>query len=171
MKRAMVLVGILLCLVCGMWYQGLNVEPTAQASPPVGVTPTVLARGTYGDFNVKSSAPYDEGFKFEAKASKAGVDLIVRQHEYGIDASTGWHRHPGPVFITVTHGTLTFYEYDDPTCTPIVVPEGHGYVDTGRGHLARNESGAPATDISVISAPVGKPFRSELDAPAPHCPF
>jgi hypothetical protein len=75
------------------------------------------------------------------------------------------------VFITVVEGTLTFYEVDDPTCTGKVLTAGEGYLDTGHGHLARNESGAPAKDVTVIIAPVGQPFRGELPAPGPHCPF
>ena len=75
------------------------------------------------------------------------------------------------MFITVTEGEITFYEYDDPTCTPIVVKAGGGYVDTGRGHMARNETNVPAKDTTVIIAPVGGAFRGELDAPAPNCGF
>jgi len=86
-----------------------------------------------------------------------------------VNGSTGWHQHPYPVFITVTRGTLTFYDASDQTCTPIPVSQGGGYVDSGKGHLVRNESGAPAADISVIMAPVGAAFRSELPAPNPNC--
>jgi hypothetical protein len=71
----------------------------------------------------------------------------------------------------MTEGQVTFYEHDDPTCTPKVVSKGQGYVDTGKGHLGRNESGAPAKDVTVIFAPVGLSFRGELDAPAPQCKF
>ena len=138
------------------------------ASPASGVTPTVLARGTYDAFKVMS---YPEGsglFKAEAKRA---TDVVVRRHQYAPGGSTGWHSHPYPVFITVIEGTLTFYAYDDPTCTPIVVTAGHGYVDSGKGHLGRNETGASATDISVIMAPVGGAFRGELSEPGPHCDF
>src|SRR5882724_10792173 len=92
------------------------------ASPPSGVTPTVLARGTYDAFKVKSSpnSPVD----FKAKA-KSPIDVVVRRHDYAIGSYTGWHSHPGPVFITVTQGELTYYEYDDPTCAPHVVSSGH----------------------------------------------
>jgi hypothetical protein len=138
------------------------------ASPPSGVTPTVLARGTYDAFKVKSSpnSPVD----FKAKA-KSPIDLVVRRHDYAVGSTTGWHTHPGPVFITVTVGQLTYYERDDPTCTGHVVSAGHGFVDNGRGHIVRNESGQPAQDVSVIIAPVGGAFRGELDAPSPYCGF
>jgi len=49
--------------------------------------------------------------------------------------------------------------------------ERQGYVDSGSGHIARNETGATAVDISVIMAPVGAVFRSELVAPNPYCGF
>jgi hypothetical protein len=138
------------------------------ASPASGVTPTVLARGTYDAFKVKSSphSPVD----FKAKA-KSPIDLVVRKHDYAVGSTTGWHTHPGPVFITVTVGQLTYYERDDPTCTGHVVSAGHGFVDNGHGHIVRNESGQLAQDVSVIVAPVGGAFRGELDAPGPYCGF
>lgn len=142
---------------------------STKASPPSGVTATVLARGTYDSFNVRSD-PHGTISDFRAK-SQAPIDLVVRKHDYLPHASTGWHGHPGPVFITVIQGQLTFYEYDDPTCTPHVVRAGEGYVDTGGGHIGRNETDAPAQDISVISAPVGGVFRTELSAPNPYCGF
>ena len=138
------------------------------ASAPSGVSPAVLARGTYDAFKVMSYPESGGLFKAEAKAP---IDLVVRRHEYIVGGSTGWHAHPYPVFVTVISGAVTFYDYDDPTCTPTVVTAGHGYVDSGRGHLGRNESGQPAVDISVIMAPVGAVFRSELDAPNPNCGF
>ena len=139
------------------------------ASPAVGVQPTLLARGAYEDFKVKSikGSPVE----FDVKA-KSVVDVVVRKHDYAVASHTGWHSHPGPVFITVTEGTLTYYLYDDPTCTPHEVSKGSGFVDDGRGHMVRNESGQPAQDVSVIIAPPAPAlFRGELDAPNPRCGF
>lgn len=140
----------------------------AVASPATGVTPTVLSRGTYDAFKVKS-APKGP-IEFEAEA-KPAIDVVVRRHDYLVGSTTGWHRHPGPVLITVTQGELTYYEYDDPNCTPHVIEAGHGFVDDGSGHIVRNESGEPAQDVSIITAPVAGGFRSELAAPGPHCDF
>jgi hypothetical protein len=140
----------------------------SMASPPWGVTPTLLARGTYDAFEVKS--PPQSPVDFKAKA-KSPIDIVVRRHDYAVGGYTGWHSHPGPVFITVTQGELTYYEYDDPSCTPHVVTAGHGFVDDGLGHMVRNESGQPAQDVSVIVAPVGGAFRGELPAPNPYCGF
>jgi hypothetical protein len=139
------------------------------ASPPTGVTPSLLARGAYEDFKVKSvkGSPVE----FDVKA-KSVVDVVVRRHDYAVGSHTGWHSHPGPVFITVTQGTLTYYLYDDPTCTPHRVTAPGGFVDDARGHIVRNESRQPAQDMSVIIAPPAPAaFRGELDAPNPNCGF
>ena len=138
----------------------------AWASPAVGVTPTLIGRATYEPFKVET----DSLVQVEVKA-KSHLDVVVRTHDYAAGGSTGWHTHPGPVFISVVQGQVTFYEADDPTCTPHVVSAGQGYVDTGRGHLGRNETGQPARDVTVILAPVNLPFRGELPAPNPNCGF
>ncbi len=79
----------------------------------------------------------------------------MRRHDYAAHSTTGWHTHPGPIFITVTQGQLTYYEFADPT-----------------GHVVRNETDQPAQDISVITAPVGGVFRTNLPANAnPNCGF
>ena len=146
----------------------LAIATVTLGSPASGVTPTLLARGTYDAFKVMSYP--DNGGLFKAEA-KQPIDVVVRRHDYAPGGSTGWHAHPYPVLITVTQGTLTFYEYDDPTCTPHRVSAGEGYVDSGHGHIARNETDQPAEDTSVIFAPVGGAFRTELAAPGPFCPF
>ena len=68
-------------------------------------------------------------------------------------------------------GQVTFYERDDPTCTGKVVRAGEGYVDTGEGHIGRNETGQPARDVTVIIAPVGGAFRGELHGTELNCNF
>ena len=145
----------------------LGAVATAEAEPPIGVTPNLIGRGTYDGFSVKGD-PSVVSFAAEAKQP---VDIVVRTHDYAPGSSTGWHAHPGPVFITVLEGKVTFYELDDPSCKAKVVSKGEGYVDTGHGHIGRNESGAPAKDVAVVIAPVGKAFRSELPPNAPQCKF
>jgi hypothetical protein len=159
--------GVLLAVV------GVAAAIVTGASPPVGVTPTLIGRGTYQPFKVEMGEDPDYShypLNFKARA-KGPVDLVVRVHDYQAGSSTGWHTHPGPVFITVLEGQITFYEHDDPACTPTVVTAGHGYVDTGHGHIGRNQTAQPAKDVSVFIVPVGQPFRAELPAPNPYCGF
>lgn len=173
MKKAVVKTAVVLLPLVA----GLAAGVVTWGSPVLGVTPTVLVRGSYEAFKVKSE---EQALGFQAK-SRSPVDIVVRQHDYApstpeVTTTTGWHTHPGPVFITVVEGTLTFYEYDDPTCTPQVLTATDtfkpGYVDTGHGHMVRNEkTDQPAKDITVIIAPPGEAFRGELDAPNPYCGF
>jgi hypothetical protein len=140
-----------------------------KANPPTGVTPTLLARGTYQPFNVRSD-PQGSIDDFRAH-STGSIDVVVQRHDYLPGANTGWHQHSGPIFITVTSGTLTFYEYNDPTCTPHIYTAGQGFVDTGDGHIGYNRTNAPASDVAVAIAPVGAAFRTELSAPNQYCGF
>ena len=107
--------------------------------------------------------------------TKNGFELAVRTFKYDPGSFTGWHTHPGPVFIQVVRGTVTFYEADDPSCSPIVVDSGESYLDLGaHGHIGRNETADTAQDVTVLfgppeTGPTG--FRIDL-SPAPgNCPF
>lgn len=137
-----------------------------------GSASTLLARATFSD-------PKDPAFKVkritgdwqvEIKA-KPGVDIAVQSIVFQPGAQSGWHGHPGPAFIQVKSGTMTFYESGDPSCTPIVRTAGQGYLDLGDdAHIARNESNAPAENIVTYFAPPGAALR--IDKPNPgNCPF
>lgn len=137
-----------------------------------GSNSTLLGRTTFspaseGPFKVKRM---EGDWHVEIKALR-GLDLAVQRIVFQPGAQSGWHRHPGPVFIQVVEGTINFYDSDDPTCTPITRTKGEGFLDTGdHAHIARNESGAVAENIVTYFAPPGAPLR--IDAPAPgHCPF
>jgi len=137
-----------------------------------GSTSALLGRTTFSD-------PTDPTFKVKRITgdwhveikSKPAFDLAVQRIDFPAGSHSGWHRHPGPVFIQVVSGTMTFYESDDPTCTPIVRSAGQGYLDAGdHAHIARNESGVPAQNVVTYFAPPGADLR--IDAPAPgNCPF
>ena len=75
MKRKFSLVVVVLLLALAV-----SVAVT-KASPPSGVTPTVLARGTFDAFKVKSApgSPVD----FKAKA-KSPIDVVVRRQRGGL---------------------------------------------------------------------------------------
>jgi hypothetical protein len=89
--RRAVAAGTALALLAG-------VRAVALASPPSGVTPTVLARGTYDAFKVRSYPQGPGDFKAE---SKAPTDIVVRQHVYA-----PWlvHRLAHPPGPGVHHG-------------------------------------------------------------------
>lgn len=51
-------------------------------------------------------------------------------------AGSGWHYHNGPVFVSVTMGTLTFWTS---TCRKFQITAGQGYIESiGQVLLAKN---------------------------------
>jgi len=52
--------------------------------------------------------------------TKSDSDVYVVRNTVVPGGQSGWHYHPGPSLITVVQGTATFYDGDDPTCTPRV---------------------------------------------------
>ena len=133
---------------------------------------TPLARATFSD-------PGDPVFKVkritgdwhvEVKA-KPALDVAVQSIVFPPNSHSGWHGHPGPVFILVKKGEMTFYESHDPTCTPKLVSAGQGYLDRGDGHIGRNLSGLPAKDITVYFAPPGTTAAQlRIDIPEAEAP-
>ena len=120
--------------------------------------PTLTVKRVTGDFHV------------EVKAHPA-MDVAMQQINFPVGSQSTWHTHPGPVFIIVSQGTMTFYESDDPTCTPEVKTAGQGFLDKGEhAHIARNESGAPAQTVVTYLVPQGVPLRHDEQNPG-NCPF
>jgi len=137
-----------------------------------GSSSTVLGRATFSDpndqnFNVKRITG---DWQMQIK-SKPAFDIAVQSIVFQPNGQSGWHTHPGPVFIEVVSGTMTFYQSDDPTCTPIVRTVGQGYLDLGEhAHIARNESGAVAQTIVTYFAPPGAALKIDADNPG-NCSF
>ena len=140
-----------------------------RATPGSGSISTPIGRATFED-RLKVKRADDSGWKVDVKA-KPDFDIAVQTIEFPAGAHSGWHSHPGPVFISVVEGTMTFYESDDPDCEPTVRSAGQGFLDVGdHAHIARNESGAKAKNVVVYFAPPGAPLR--VDQPDPgNCTF
>jgi len=136
-----------------------------------GTKSTLLGRSTFqADDQTFKIKRMTGDWQLEIKA-KPAFDLAVQSITFAVDAQSGWHRHPGPVLIQVVKGEMTFYESDDPTCTPLRKKAGEAYLDAGdHAHIARNESGAPAENVVTYFVPPGDSLR--YDAPRPgNCPF
>lgn len=134
-----------------------------------GTTSTLIGRATFAEaFHVKRAAA--DGWDVKVKATPA-LDVAVQRIVFQPGGQSGWHSHPGPVFISVVEGTMTFYESDDPDCAPTVRHAGEGFLDVGdHAHIARNETSDPATNVVTYLAPPGAALR--IDEPNPgNCPF
>lgn len=156
-----------LALVATLITATLIMSP-AVATPGSGFVGTQVAKGLYGDIEVKAKT---DSFDLKLKSTGAS-DIHVVRNAIAVGGHSGWHTHPGPSLITVTVGVITAYDGADPLCSAKVYHAGQGFLDPGSGdvHLLRNESGAPAETVAVQFLPAGAQRR--IDAPEPtNCKF
>jgi quercetin dioxygenase-like cupin family protein len=140
---------------------------TVLATPPTGVTPTLIAKGRFAQFDAKAKT----GHWTSRLKTKGESDLEVLEVKIAPGGSFGWHSHPGPSMVIVKSGTATFYMGDDPNCTPHIVQAGQGFIDHGGDvHLVRNEGDVELVNIVTSLIPAGAERR--IDEPSPgNCPF
>ena len=141
----------------------------AQATPPSGVTVMALAPVALFD-EIDAKAKFGDDWEAEIETRESS-DLHVIQVTIQPGGTIGWHSHIGPSFVIVKSGTATFYEGDDPDCTPNVLPTGSSLFEPGGDvHIVRNEGSVPLVNVVVQLIPAGAPRL--IDAPDPGtCPF
>lgn len=156
-----------LTLVCAAQF-------AAEATPPSGIAFSAVGRGTMPAFSVKRKDK-DIDWRLALDADQP-IDVATQIVTFQPGGSSGWHTHPGPIFFVVKTGTLTVYEGDDPSCTPVVFATGTGAVEAGSGshsHFVKNETGSVAEALVTYLVPVGTPqaqLRTDLPNPG-NCPF
>jgi mannose-6-phosphate isomerase-like protein (cupin superfamily) len=96
--------------------------------------PTVefVARGTIGHLDASN-----QRVKVKRLADARGrrsADHAVVELTFAPGSSTGWHKHPGVVLVTVASGRLQHWE----NCTKTVYEAGDSFVEQGHVGLARN---------------------------------
>lgn len=165
--------GTVVAVVCG--YVGI-----VRATPASGFVGTTLAVGRVAPFEVSNHALLDPDGKPHSKKNMwlsyqkttAPSDLYVQSNVWAPGGTTGWHTHPGQSLITVTAGTVTAYEGDDPSCTPTEYTVGMTFVDPGGDHVhvLRNEGALEARTIAVQLLPAGAGRRIDA-AGSPGCSF
>jgi len=156
------------------------VERPLEATAPAGVTFTVLNRATVPEFDARRRYRQESDdpqldkkvWKIELEATRM-VEVWTVLFTVQPGGHGGWHTHPGPAVFTVSAGTLTMYEGDDPSCTPQLFPAGTGSIEAdspAHYHLLRNETDSVAQTIVTFIVPVGASIRTDLPDPG-NCPF
>src|SRR5262249_53862081 len=153
-----VLAGVL--VACGIGAVALKV---ARATPPKGLAQTVIA----GPIELDEMHLVSEGHGHSVQVKTKGIsDAYVVHTIIAPGGDTGWHWHPGPVFVLITAGTATAYDADDPTHTPAVYSAGTGFLDgVDDTHIVRNEADTVLELVAFFLVPQGATRR--IDQPQP----
>lgn len=136
-----------------------GVVTATQPSRPVATT---MATGTLA---TEAHAVIVAQNPTSTTARVAGVSEVrMVKFELAPGGAFPWHQHPGPVWVVVTRGTLTFYTAQ---CEALPHPTGAAFFDPGNlTHTARNEGDEPVEVIATFMFPAGAGPAS-VPQPAP----
>jgi quercetin dioxygenase-like cupin family protein len=141
----------------------------AMATPGSGFAPSPIVNGSFGNLHVNTSSDKTDKWGLILKTldeTDIGADRLTVQPS----GFSGWHAHPAPVFVTVTQGTIIWYDGSDPLCTAHTYNAGQSFIEGAyKPHNVKNAStSAGAEFIAVVIKPsgfVGPAFRLNRDKP------
>jgi quercetin dioxygenase-like cupin family protein len=150
-RRALLSVG-LAGVVMAVVVMGVTVAPS-WATPPVGLTNVLLARGTNTSHG---TIPL-----------KFGTDVVMVRITVDPGGSSGWHSHPGGAIIIVEQGTLTVYSPVGHRCRTTTYSAGQAFIERpGEVDDVFNTSTIPyVLYVTFPRVPPGGATR--IDEPAP----
>lgn len=99
-----------------------------EADPATVPTGFLVAHNYVADVDVAAIA---------RAAASNGADVFVQHLRFGPNQAFPWHSHPGPVFIMVQSGSLTYEDSAANACRDRTYTAGQGVVDPGFGHVHR----------------------------------
>ncbi len=123
----------------------------ADATPSSGLLSVIISRGVVAE-EVKITT---KAIKLKTKGS---FEIINQNATFQPGGTSGWHTHPGPVFVTVKTGAVTVY---DATCVPRVYTAGQGFMEGPEASVVRNEGGVVSENLATLLVPAGNAPRSE----------
>ena len=135
--------------------------PSALATPPSGLTPSILASVNLTEpaqLKLKQADGFGE--------PRSVADVLTARFELAPGGTFGWHRHSGPVVVAVVEGTLTVVMADG--CMEHQYSAGQGFIESGRAvHAAFNQGAAKVVLYATFLLPDGGAPR--IDEPAATC--
>jgi quercetin dioxygenase-like cupin family protein len=126
---------------------------------PVGLSVTNIVTGHYGSIDVKTENNKVGHWGMILK-TKDDTDLGTDQITLAGGGQTGWHTHPAAVFVTVTSGSIVWYDGTNAMCPGTTYSAGQSFIeDAFVIHNATNASqGTPAVFVAMHINPTGVPF-------------
>ena len=126
---------------------GLIVVPGAGIAIAAHVTeldPATVPTGIFVAHNNVAEVPISP---IARAAARNGADLQMAHLRFGANQAFAWHTHPGPIFVTVRSGSLTYQDTAANGCRDRTYVAGQGFVDPGFGHVHRVIAGPAGADI------------------------
>ncbi|HXG81003.1 MAG TPA: cupin domain-containing protein [Sphingomicrobium sp.] len=145
------------------------VSSSAIATPGSGFAPSPIVNGHFGTLNENTAGDKTGQWGMILKTlddTDIGADRLTLQP----NGYSGWHAHPANVFVTVTQGSVTWYDGSDGLCTPHTYSAGQSFIERAyRVHNVVNASGsATAEFVAIVIKPegfVGPAFRLDRAKP------
>src|ERR1700687_3843855 len=107
----------------------------------------------------------EEDNDWSAKLTTSGPsNFIVLDGSYFPGGHTGWHSHPGILLLTVTEGSIEWYNSN---CEKTVYNVGDSLTENTQVHYFRNVGSVNARVMATFVIAKGQPRR--IDQPAPAC--
>lgn len=137
----------------------------AFATPIVGLISPLLSVGNNSaDAHAHGSSTTAAGEPFDVKLRTEGPSTYSTQvGAFGYPAQNGWHSHPGMVVVTITSGSITWY---DQNCQPTVYNAGDTWLEGSQIHAFR-ANGPGVQLVAWFITAQGRALRT--DQPAPSC--
>jgi quercetin dioxygenase-like cupin family protein len=136
-------------------FVAVNAVPGA-ATPTVGFTSTVVARGT--DMS-PGTLPITQG-----------LDIVVSAITLAPGGTSGWHSHPGGAIAIVQTGELTLYKSVGNHCVITLYTHGQAFIERpGEVVIAVAGSAGATLGATFPGVPIGGSTRIDQDDPGT-CP-
>jgi quercetin dioxygenase-like cupin family protein len=137
----------------------------ALATPIVKLASPLLSVGHHSaDIFEGGTAVGENGQPFNAALETEGPATFSTQvAAFAVGGQNGWHSHPGLVAVTLTSGTITWY---DENCNPTVYKAGDSWVEGSQIHAFRNTGTNNVQLVAWFITAKGEPLRTDQAAPA-----
>ena len=146
----------------------------ALATPSSGFAPSLIVSGNFGTLNMNTAGDKTGKWGLHLKTLD-NTDIAADRLTVQGGGFSGWHAHPGPVFVTVTQGSITWFNGSNPLCPSRTFTVGQSFIEEAYViHNARNASASAVAEFVAITIKpvgfVGPPFRLNRDQPT-NCSF
>ena len=135
------------------------------ATPIVGLVSPLLAVGSHtGELEAVGSGTAANGMPFHVQLEAIGPATMTTQiGSVAAGGHNGWHTHPGLVVITLTAGSIRWY---DENCEAKDYKAGDSWVEGSRPHAYQVTSTTAIQLVAWFIIAKDKGYRTDASAPA-----